>query len=533
MKYTLHALGKLTFRFFLIIFLATSALSFAQTKSTVNPIVVPQMVMGPTGTLIPANNDIMSLRPCIVSGITITATATASAIYYTPTLATNICPPNTAFTGFGGWTGTLATGIITYTFSQPIISARVYYSAVNGPDIGNITTNSTGAITLTNPCGFNVSGTVVNGIYPNFSTGDAGITVSSPLPFTTIRLTNIGGRSGFVTGNPCDFSVTPLYKFVSCPKIYMDAPCYHATAAQTTTNSLFTGDVFGQCGGLLPATINGVPCNASNTTIQLMSPLPFGITINPNGTMTYPAGTLPFRADDVFFYRLRSVANPASFSDTYRVNFGINPTITTYDHNVWSTPSNPQYVNGSYNIMPFSKFNPTLTGQCNTFVQATAPGNVTVVETTSPPNSYYRIETDGTVYIRPAYVSNPTLIPGTGHTLTFKMSDTSNSAIFINGRVNMSLWYRSRSPIENKEDLNQEDLKFIIAPNPSKEDFTINFGNKIKNATIEIYNYLGQLIQNNILNDVENYKLQDLIKGIYFVKISTDNSTSTQQIVKE
>ena len=78
-----------------------------------------------------------------------------------------------------------------------------------------------------------------------------------------------------------------------------------------------------------------------------------------------------------------------------------------------------------------------------------------------------------------------------------------------------------------------ETTNLKIFPNPSKEDFTINFGNKIKNATIEVYNYLGQLNQNIILNDVENYKLQELTKGIYFVKISADNSTSTQQIVKE
>jgi uncharacterized delta-60 repeat protein len=153
-----------------------------------------------------------------VSGINVTTTGTTSIEYSTPSV-TNSCPLTSAFNGLGFWTGeSLNTGFVTYTFSQPLTSATISYSTIDGnyndgvnppsgADIGLITTNSSGVVTLANACGVSISGNVLTSSYIN-GFGDARVTVSSTCPFTSITLTNIGAQSGWVQGNPCNFVLT-------------------------------------------------------------------------------------------------------------------------------------------------------------------------------------------------------------------------------------------------------------------------------------------------------------------------------------
>ncbi|WP_298119819.1 T9SS type A sorting domain-containing protein [Flavobacterium sp.] len=144
---------------------------------------------------------------CLNNGVNITITGSTTSPY-SPSASTTVCLPDSAFTGVGFYTGNTATGVVTYTFSQPITSATVTYSAVNltaDTDVGQITINGGGTLTLTNPCGVAITGgnTLTCNLANAF--GDVSVTVNSTLPFTTITLTNIGDHTGWVQGNPCNF----------------------------------------------------------------------------------------------------------------------------------------------------------------------------------------------------------------------------------------------------------------------------------------------------------------------------------------
>lgn len=128
------------------------------------------------------------------------------------------CTPSAGFAGSPpSWTGYIIGGIVTYTFSQPIISARVTWTSVNSDavdlDIGEITIDGQGVLSLSDPCGVDISGnhltcTLPSEIPGQQTAGNVAVTVSSNCPFTTITLTNISGASGWVQGNTCNFTWT-------------------------------------------------------------------------------------------------------------------------------------------------------------------------------------------------------------------------------------------------------------------------------------------------------------------------------------
>jgi hypothetical protein len=141
---------------------------------------------------------------CNNNGIAITVTGSTTATYSAPN-STLVCnTPVVAFSGLGSWDGGSSTGFVRYTFSQAITCATVTYSAVNGgADIGKITVNGGGTVSLSNACGASISGNTLTCNLNSY--GNVTVKVSSTSPFTTITLTNTGGSSGWVQGNPCNF----------------------------------------------------------------------------------------------------------------------------------------------------------------------------------------------------------------------------------------------------------------------------------------------------------------------------------------
>ena len=396
--------------------------------------------------------------------------------------------------------------------------------------MGQISINATGAVVLSNPCGVSFNDTEVSCTYATGTHGNVMFTVSSLTPFTTITLTNIGGSSGWVSGNLCNFQVTPAPQILNCPKVYMNKACY-ATFSQTTANSLFGGD---DCN--TPATVGGVPCNASNVTIEMINLLPFGCHFNTDGTLVYPGGTLPFDSNNNYFYRLRSVANPNIVSPIYRVDFGIQPKIKTILHNIWINSNEGQhYTSGSYNTLSNNKsqYNTSNSGDCSAFVQAIggalSGNNVIVQDITSPQNQFYTIAQNGNVVTRPGVVD--TSVPYGQYNLTIKISSLSNPTIFTTGTVAFNPIYANKmGGLKAVEDKN---LNVKIYPNPSKDAFTLSFGKTIENATVEIYNLIGQMITTNQVTNVSEQVLPELSKGIYFVKIMAGEQSVVKQIMKE
>lgn len=87
--------------------------------------------------------------------------------------------------------------------------------------------------------------------------------------------------------------------------------------------------------------------------------------------------------------------------------------------------------------------------------------------------------------------------------------------------------------IASPTNLNEYEIlynSFIVAPNPNNGSFTIDIGN-IENATIEIYNISGQLIlKEALLKSITPINLKENPKGIYFVKVETENKAIVRKI---
>ncbi|MCC7332689.1 MAG: T9SS type A sorting domain-containing protein [Flavobacteriales bacterium] len=77
----------------------------------------------------------------------------------------------------------------------------------------------------------------------------------------------------------------------------------------------------------------------------------------------------------------------------------------------------------------------------------------------------------------------------------------------------------------------QENSFFIIYPNPNNGIFTLET-TTFKKSTIEIYNIAGQLIlQKLFVDNTTQINLTDYPKGLYLVKIISDNKVTVKKIV--
>jgi hypothetical protein len=75
---------------------------------------------------------------------------------------------------------------------------------------------------------------------------------------------------------------------------------------------------------------------------------------------------------------------------------------------------------------------------------------------------------------------------------------------------------------------------FSVVPNPTKADITINWDNNYTNIKYQIYDVLGKLIsEEQLRNNGETISLGSFNCGLYFLKISTENSIQTIKIVKQ
>lgn len=156
---------------------------------------------------------------CNNNGINITVTGTGGVEYYYPSpISSIVCnSPVVGYSGLGKHSGPGSAAVLTYTFSKAISCATVSYCWVEPDDVGKITTDGGGIVTLSDTCGANISGDVLTS---NLIGGNGNVTVkvSSTTPFTKIILTNIGGRTGWGQGNPCNFILNDCksIKFDNC-----------------------------------------------------------------------------------------------------------------------------------------------------------------------------------------------------------------------------------------------------------------------------------------------------------------------------
>jgi len=83
------------------------------------------------------------------------------------------------------------------------------------------------------------------------------------------------------------------------------------------------------------------------------------------------------------------------------------------------------------------------------------------------------------------------------------------------------------------DEVNQYNI--MIYPNPSKGSFKIKTSNSYKNVIIEVHDICGKLVFKQVFSNSNeaSIELTNQPKGLYFITIHADNSTSKQKIVIE
>lgn len=77
----------------------------------------------------------------------------------------------------------------------------------------------------------------------------------------------------------------------------------------------------------------------------------------------------------------------------------------------------------------------------------------------------------------------------------------------------------------------KSDFGFKLYPNPAKDAVHIQTDGSIKINQVIIYNMMGKIV--STYSELDIYDISVLQKGVYFVKIKTDQGIMNQKIIKE
>lgn len=76
--------------------------------------------------------------------------------------------------------------------------------------------------------------------------------------------------------------------------------------------------------------------------------------------------------------------------------------------------------------------------------------------------------------------------------------------------------------------------EFSVAPNPFNDQLTIYYQLKNNEASLEVYNLIGEQISSQLITEnISNLNLSTLVGGIYFIKIIDGNTYITRKIIKQ
>lgn len=77
--------------------------------------------------------------------------------------------------------------------------------------------------------------------------------------------------------------------------------------------------------------------------------------------------------------------------------------------------------------------------------------------------------------------------------------------------------------------IRENKLNFSVYPNPATDVVTIV---GLISATIEIFSLEGKLVKSEVLNENKLIRVNDLDKGVYLIKITTETASGTKRFVK-
>ncbi len=106
-----------------------------------------------------------------------------------------------------------------------------------------------------------------------------------------------------------------------------------------------------------------------------------------------------------------------------------------------------------------------------------------------------------------------------------------NPAILTNQTLNTYI----NEPLLTDLDVNLKDNAIVIFPNPTKGLINITFTETDKDARVDVMNSCGQMIISKAINNQNQttLDLSGLVKGMYFIKVQTENKVMVKKIVIE
>lgn len=102
------------------------------------------------------------------------------------------------------------------------------------------------------------------------------------------------------------------------------------------------------------------------------------------------------------------------------------------------------------------------------------------------------------------------------------------ATIIWDGPVAQDKWNMTTSISENVK-----EKHFSIYPNPTTEDVKVQFSNATLNADFYIYNVTGELVWQTKVSNTNQKEMvvNDLTKGVYFVKYQSKDKIETQKLI--
>lgn len=120
-----------------------------------------------------------------------------------------------------------------------------------------------------------------------------------------------------------------------------------------------------------------------------------------------------------------------------------------------------------------------------------------------------------------------------------KGNTTGKFRAYINPCIPDNVYSRPSNQDDSEDILNSSypSHRFVLYPNPNKGVFTISIDESINQILqIEIYNIYGKMIHMNTIDSKDiskEFSLADVPSGVYFVKISGNNTNESIKFIKE
>jgi hypothetical protein len=122
---------------------------------------------------------------------------------------------------------------------------------------------------------------------------------------------------------------------------------------------------------------------------------------------------------------------------------------------------------------------------------------------------------------------------GTGQLVTNKVNgNTGNLGSSTNSDVNDPTW--GAATCGNIVSVEEENFntKVTVFPNPNSGQFQISIENNTKDALIEVYDVVGNIIKRRIINGNQTtLDVSNQAKGVYFVKVKQNDTVIVEKVI--